>query len=116
SISLGMLEAATGVPAERLRGVVLGGLEKEFDAGRLTPAEFFREAEALGGLPRVPDEVWISAWRDIFTPIPESLALLTRLAPDVRSALVSNTNVVHWEGVLRVCDVDRRVNALALSF
>ncbi|HKC26113.1 MAG TPA: DUF309 domain-containing protein [Thermoanaerobaculia bacterium] len=115
-IAFQMLERETGVPAEELRAVALGDLERELDTGRLSPVQFFREAERRAGVPRIPDEAWTAAWRDIFTPIPESLALLGRLATDVRSALVSNTNALHWEGVLRVCDVDRRVDALALSF
>jgi FMN phosphatase YigB (HAD superfamily) len=115
-IAFQMLEQETGVPAERLRAVVLGDLARELDTGRLAPVEFFRAAEARAAISRIPDEVWTAAWRDIFTPIPESLALLDRLADGVASALVSNTNALHWEGVLRVCDVDRRVDALALSF
>lgn len=115
-ISLRRIERETGVPVEQLRGVVLGDLERELDTGRIGALDFFRAAEARAGLPRIADEVWTPAWRDIFEPIPESIALLSRLAPGVRSAIVSNTNALHWEGVLRVCDVDRRVDALALSF
>jgi glucose-1-phosphatase len=115
-IALSVLSKETGVPAERLRAAVLSDLERALDTGRLTPIEFFRAAERRAGIPPVSDAVWTKAWRDIFAPIPESLALLPRLAPGVVSALVSNTNALHWEGVLDVCDVDRRVDALALSF
>lgn len=114
--TLRALERATGVPAETLREVVLSDLEKDLDCGRLAPVDFFRAAEARGGLPRIADDVWTPAWRDIFTPIPESIALLSRLRPEVSSCLVSNTNALHWEGVLRIADLDRRVDALALSF
>jgi len=115
-ITLRALERETGVPAETLRGVVLGDLERELDTGRIAAAEFFRAAEERAGIPRVSDEVWTAAWRDIFAPIPESIAFLSRLAPGARSAIVSNTNALHWEGVLRIVDLDRRVDALALSF
>jgi putative hydrolase of the HAD superfamily len=115
-ISLRALEKETGVAADLLRSSVFSDLERELDCGRLDAAAFFRAAEARAGLPRIADEVWRPAWRDIFEPIPESLDLLTRLAPGVASAIVSNTNALHWEGVLRVCDVDRLVDALALSF
>jgi putative hydrolase of the HAD superfamily len=94
----------------------LSDLEKDLDCGRIAPAEFFRAAEASASLPRVSDDVWTPAWRDIFTPIPESIALLSRFLPHVSTCLVSNTNALHWEGVLRVADLDRRVDALALSF
>ncbi len=101
---------------ERLRPALFGPAEREFDLGNLTPSGFFRAVEKSASLPRIPDEIWIPAWRDIFEPIPESLDLLSLLRPEIRSVLVSNTNVLHWEGVLSVSDVERRVDALSLSF
>ena len=115
-VTLGRLARETGVPAETLKARIFSGLEREFDLGRFTSEEFFRAAEKSAGLPRLPDEVWIPAWRDIFTPIPESLALLPRLRSNVATALVSNTNALHWDGVRRVADVERWMDALALSF
>jgi FMN phosphatase YigB (HAD superfamily) len=115
-ITLRALSAHTGRSLEELRSVVLGDLERELDTGRLTPLQFFRAAEERAGLPAIPDEVWTPAWRDIFEPIPESLALLLRLAPGVVSALVSNTNALHWDGVLRVCPVLELADELVLSF
>jgi HAD superfamily hydrolase (TIGR01509 family) len=105
---------AAGAEPSALRAALFGDLEKDFDRGRLTPVEFFRSAERRAGLARLPDEVWTAAWRDIFTPIPEALALLPRLT--VPAALVSNTNVLHWEGVLAVAPEVARLDALALSF
>lgn len=114
--TLERLHAATGAPEEVLRGALFGELEASFDRGELSPEAFFRQAERRAGIPRIPDEVWVPSWRDIFTPEPAALALLGRLAHGVRTALVSNTNVLHWEGVKRVCDVHRRVDVLSLSF
>jgi putative hydrolase of the HAD superfamily len=109
-------EPAGVVDPDSLRAALFGPLEREFDSGRLDAPEFFRKAERAAGLPLLPDEVWVPAWRDIFEPIPESLDLLSRLRPGVRTCLVSNTNRLHWEGVRSVCDVADRVDALALSF
>ncbi|MEO6326464.1 MAG: HAD family phosphatase [Thermoanaerobaculia bacterium] len=114
--TLGRIEQATGVPAERLRPHIFGGLERSLDLGELTSVEFFRLAEDAAGLPRLPDSLWIEAWRDIFEPIPEALALIPRLVPELATAVVSNTNELHWDGVLRVSPVDRLVDALVLSF
>lgn len=105
---------AAGVESSRLREVLFGDLERDFDRGLLAPAEFFREAERRAGIRRLPDEVWEPAWRDIFTPLPGPLALLRRLT--VPAALVSNTNALHWEGVLRVAPEVAELPALALSF
>lgn len=110
------LHEATGASRDVLRGALFGDLEASFDRGELSPEAFFRQAERRAGLPRLPDEVWVPAWRDIFTPEPAALALLDELAPGVRTALVSNTNALHWEGVKRVSDVHLRVDVRSLSF
>ncbi len=110
------IRAATGVPAESLKFHLFGDLVGELERGRLSDSAFFREVERRAGLPRLPDDVWIAAWRDIFHPLPAALAVLPRVLPGIRKVLVSNTNALHWEGVTRVCDVAERVDALCLSF
>ena len=110
------MSEATGVPADRLRGVLFGELEGHFDRGRLTAIEFFRACEARLALSPVPDEIWIAAWRDIFTPLPEAIAALGRVRPGVRRVLVSNTNALHWEGVLSVFRPDDLLDEVVLSF
>jgi hypothetical protein len=83
----------------------------------MTATAFFRAAERAAGIPRLGDDVWIPAWRDIFTPVPAALSALGRLEPDVVPVLVSNTNALHWEGVLRVApELPRLVPLRALSF
>ncbi|MHB8800472.1 MAG: HAD family hydrolase [Thermoanaerobaculia bacterium] len=107
---------ATGVPAGRLRGVLFGELEGDFDRGRMTAAGFFRACEAHLALSPVPDETWIGAWRDIFTPLPEAIAALGRVRTGVRRVLVSNTNSLHWEGVLEVFRPEGLLDEVVLSF
>jgi hypothetical protein len=83
----------------------------------MTTTAFFRAAERAAGIPRLGDDIWIPAWRDIFTPAPAALSALGRLEPDVVPVLVSNTNTLHWEGVLRVApELPRLVPLRALSF
>jgi putative hydrolase of the HAD superfamily len=115
-ITLRALASETGRSAEELRPIVFGALERDFDLGRVSRLDFFRSVERSAGLPRIPDESWIRAWRDIFEPIPAAVALVGRLAPGIRKALVSNTNELHWEGVLRVADVRPLFDVTALSF
>lgn len=117
SLTLERLEAATGVPAATLRPHLFGPLERDFDLGRIGAPEFFRAVETAAGLPRMLDAVWIPAWRDIFTRDGSALALLTRLAGGVTPVLVSNTNALHWKGVLRVApELPRLLPLRALSF
>ncbi len=89
---------------------------RELDLGRLSTSDFFRRAEAAAGLPPLSDDVWTPAWRDIFEPLPDALTALARVRPGIPKVLVSNTNSLHWEGVLRVADVTRLVDACVLSF
>ncbi len=116
SLTLKSLEEATGAAAEVLRPHVFGPLVREFDLGRLSPDQFFRAVERSAGLPRIPDETWIPAWRDIFEPDHSALEALGRVRRDVRRVLVSNTNALHWEGVLRAFDVTGLVHDRVLSF
>jgi FMN phosphatase YigB (HAD superfamily) len=78
---------------------------------------FFRAAERSASLPLLDADVWIEAWRDIFRPVPSALAALRRLAEDVTPVLISNTNALHWDGVLRVApELTQLVPLRALSF
>jgi FMN phosphatase YigB (HAD superfamily) len=115
-ITLRRLEEETSVPAEELRPHLFGPLVRELDLGRLTAPDFFRAVEQSAGLPRIPDEVWIPAWRDIFAPDTDALAALGRVRRGVARILVSNTNCLHWEGVLDVCDAAALVHDRVLSF
>lgn len=116
-MTLRRIQEVTGVPPGALRPHLFGPLEREFDLGRLSPTAFFRAVERAAGVPRLDDETWITAWRDIFTPAPASLSALARLSSDVVPVLVSNTNALHWEGVLRAApDLPRLVPLKALSF
>jgi len=115
-ITCDRLAEATGVTAGRLRPVLFGGLEAEFDRGHLSPACFFRACEERAGLPRLPDALWTAAWRDIFHPLPEAIATLARVRPGVRRVLVSNTNELHWDGVLGVFRPGDHLDAFVLSF
>ena len=110
------LAEVTGIPAGRLRPVLFGELEAAFDRGHLSPTAFFRACEEQAGLPRLSDEAWMSAWRDIFHPLPDAIAALGHVRRGIRRVLVSNTNELHWEGVLRVFEPRGLLDALVLSF
>lgn len=116
-LTLARLEKATGISAAALKPHVFGPLERNFDLGRVDARAFFRTVEAAAALPRLPDDVWIPAWRDIFFRDERAIALLLRLAPGVTPVLVSNTNALHWEGVLAVApELPRLLPRRALSF
>jgi FMN phosphatase YigB (HAD superfamily) len=116
AVTLRRLEDVTGLPAEELRPHVFGPLVGEFDLGRLSPTDYFRAVEGSAGLARLPDETWVAAFRDIFEPDLPALEALGRVRKGVRRIVVSNTNVVHWDGVLRTFDVTRLIDGAVLSF
>lgn len=110
------LSEATGSREELLLAALHGPEEALYDAGRISREEFFRAVEKKAGTGPIPDDLWAPAWRDVFEPVPEALALVEKVRARAKVALVSNTNELHWEGVLRVADVESRVDALVLSF
>lgn len=69
-------------------------LEDDFEAGRVTPEAFVGAAMAAIGY-RASREQFVDEFVDIFTPNPEVIALIPRLARSHRLVLASNTNVLH---------------------
>lgn len=110
------LAAHADVPPQDLAPGLFGDLERALDCGELTAIEFFRAAEARCGLPRIEDSVWIPAWRDIFEAVPEALEALSAVPPGILRILVSNTNALHWEGVLKIAPIEAVVDHCVLSF
>jgi len=64
------------------------------ESGHLDKAEYLRQVHALAPL-RCSDEVFFTAFADIFTPIEEMCALVPKLAKRHRLVLASNTNEIH---------------------
>jgi putative hydrolase of the HAD superfamily len=89
------LAAHTDLSVAELHRRLYGGpLEHDYDAGRLSTADFLARARAACRL-RCPDEVLAAAWADIFWPNNDVLALLPEVKPHARLLLASNTNELH---------------------
>lgn len=71
----------------------------DFERGRMSGAAFHRECQQRTGL-RVPYPDFRRAFCDIFTPIKTNLRLLRRLSARYPTALLSNTNPIHWPHLL----------------
>jgi putative hydrolase of the HAD superfamily len=67
-----------------------------YERGELSSEEFLLLLEAHLP-PEFPREVLVEHWQDIFTPIPEMLALLSRLKEQYCVYLLSNTCELHWQ-------------------
>ncbi len=101
---------------EAIHGHLFGGpLETDYEAGRLSTADFLRQARETCQL-RCSEEILATAWADIFWPNNEVIALLPRLRPHYRLLLGSNTNELHSRQFCRqFADVLRYFDALVLS-
>jgi glucose-1-phosphatase len=83
------------LPADTLHANLFASeLEDDYEAGRLTTAEFVQEIRRVCLLD-CADEVIATAWADIFAPNPDICDLIPRLKPHYRLLLGSNTNELH---------------------
>lgn len=94
------LLAATSLPEAQFRALLQEvyralDIDRRADVGRAFHAELVRR----GGL-RMGFEEFTEAWSDMFWEDAETIALIVR-APVRQRWLLSNTNVLHWEFILR---------------
>jgi putative hydrolase of the HAD superfamily len=89
------LAAYTDLPAEAIFASVFGGqLEDDYEAGRITTAEFMGLVRETCRL-HCTDAQFAAAYADIFTANPDTCALIPRLKSRYRLLLLSNTSELH---------------------
>lgn len=78
----------------------------DYEKGLMTSAAFRERVKVQFGL-KVDDEGFDAAWNTILTDIPsEKLDFISSLRPHYQTALLSNTNEIHWQ-----CGADKWVSA-----
>jgi putative hydrolase of the HAD superfamily len=86
----------TPLAAADLTAVLYDGpLETDYEAGRITTAEYVARAIDAGRLDCTPEQ-FLAAFVDIFTRNPDVCDLLPALAGRYRLVLASNTNDAHF--------------------
>ena len=97
---------------ERLR---LSGLADVYERGRMSSAEFHRQVDAMFGL-GCDLESFRAVWGAMLQgePLVEE-SLLDQLRPGVRTAILSNTNELHWDWVVERYPLVRRFKTAVLS-
>ena len=101
--------------AEIRRRVAASTLAERFESGSIEPREFHAEFCALVDM-KLDYDRFCDIWNSIFagTLLPESM--IEGLARRYRLMMVSNTNAIHFESVLRRYPVLRHFHARALSY
>jgi len=90
-------------------------LTQDFERGDLTPAAFTQGVAELCGHP-LEEKQLAAAYCDIFTPIPETLALIRALKSRYRLGLLSNTNVWHFRHAIAPSEAFRLFDGVTLSY
>ena len=86
----------TDLPPYELTLILYGGpIEDDYEAGRITTAEYVRLGKLNGRLTCTDDE-FTAAFADIFWRNDEVCELIPRLKPRYRLVLASNTNETHY--------------------
>jgi putative hydrolase of the HAD superfamily len=88
---------------------------ERYETGLMTSREFYTEVCRVASL-TMPEEEFISAYTDIFTPKPATLALVRRLKGRYRLGLLSNTNEWHFEFGIKPVGIFPLFDAVTLSF
>ena len=74
-----------------------GGIFAQLENGDITTAGFYNEIRRISANPTLTDEYIRLAWEAYLVGVPaERLACLRRVKQNYRTAVLSNTNPIHW--------------------
>jgi glucose-1-phosphatase len=110
------LSPFTGLqPTDIWRAFMDDDLAVRYETGLLTSDEFITTILDRGRLSMTKD-AFIAAYTGIFEPIPTTMDLVRALKPNYTMSLLSNTNELHFEHVIRKVEVYSLFDAVTLSF
>ncbi len=95
--------AHNGGDNERVRQFLANPYHDAFERNQLSPDEFFTRGRELAYFDGTVDE-FQSYWNEIFAEIPQNVAILRTLAPNIPTYALSNTNPWHAEYLEREFD------------
>lgn len=106
------------VPLEHLKVSIVSGcidLIIGYETGLMTSGIFFQQMSERCKL-KAPESSFVKAFTEIFTPIPETSALIRALKPRYKLGLLSNTNEWHFRHGIQQSDVFHLFDTVTLSF
>ena len=111
------LEAASGIPAAEIPGRISPtGLVQRFESGQIEAKPFVEQLSAHLGL-RISYDEFCEIWMSVF--LPDTLIsedLLETIRRTHRLVLLSNTNPIHFEGILARYPLLRHFHGFVLSY
>jgi putative hydrolase of the HAD superfamily len=111
-----MAPYSTQTLGQLLAGISASGpIERRYETGIITSGQFYDEISRLANL-HMPEDEFIHAYTEIFSPIPETFALIRRLKGKYKLGLLSNTSEWHYLHGIRTVEVFPLFDAVTLSF
>ena len=111
------LEALCGIPAAEIPARLAGSqLIADFESGKIAPGDFVDRFCSHLNI-EIPYPQFCDIWSSIFLPdplIPE--AMMEGIARNYRLVLLSNTNAIHFEMLVRTYPLLRHFHAYVLSY
>ena len=109
------LSAISGRPAAEIHSFIFQtDLEPMFDKGKISPESFFERIKSKFSL-NIGFNEFVPIWGDIFKPVPGMEDLIDRLSKTHKLALLSNTNILHFEYARKRYPVIERFTTFHLS-
>lgn len=109
--------AHSALPAAELNRTMAASMEtaRRYETGLMSSHDFYTSVCRIASL-SMSEEEFAAAYTDIFTPIPETFALVRRLKRRYRLGLLSNTNELHYRFGIRPVEIFPLFDAVTLSF
>ena len=95
----------TSVPAERINEIFASELMDKFERGAFSGKEFFEKVKQQYAL-TCTYVVFEVAWSDMFTINQPVIDLMRNLTKNYRLVMLSNTNEIHYDFVMRTFPLD----------
>lgn len=90
-------------------------LSHQFETGQISSDSFYREVKKIGGLD-ISKEDFVTAFTNIFSPIPQTIDLIRRLNSRYRLALLTDTNEWDYERIIKTSPIFSLFDVVILSY
>src|SRR3989344_1585826 len=104
-------------PAEEIYNLIYNksNLTELFEAGKINSKEFIEKVSHLCSL-NISEKEFIEAYSNIFTANKSVIDLIKKLKKKYKLGLLSNTNEIHFNKVIKKIEVFDLLDAVSLSF